>query len=59
MPFQYLSPFSPPLTEKCCKNPKILKMYILGPFHTLQNTVKIDDDGEEGEKAMQGENKVK
>lgn len=34
-------------------------MYILGPFHTLQNTVKIDDDGEEGEKAMQGENKVK
>lgn len=34
-------------------------MYILGPFNTLQNTVKIDDNGEEGEIAMQGENNVK
>lgn len=34
-------------------------MYILGLLHTLQNIAKIDDNGGGGERAIQGENKVK
>lgn len=55
MSFQYLSPFSSLLTEKHCKLPDPENMY----FHTLKNTVKIDDNGEERKIAMQGENEVK
>lgn len=55
MSFQYPSPFSSLLTEKHCKLPDSENTH----FHTLQNTVKIDDNGEERERAMQGENKVK
>lgn len=58
MPFQYLCPFLSLLTEKRCKllDPENIHS---GPFRNLQNRVKIDDNGEEGEIAMQGENKVK
>lgn len=44
--FQYLSPFSSLLTEKHCKLPDPEHIH----SHTLQNTVKIDDNGEERER---------